>query len=68
MEISFPPRVIFPLSISQKRADSFAIVLFPPPDGPTSAVTSPCFAVNVTFLRVLTSSLYEKCTFLNSIS
>ena len=40
--ISMPPRVILPLSMSQNLAASFALVDFPPPDGPTSAVTCPC--------------------------
>ena len=47
-ETSMPPTVIFPLSLSQKRAASLETVVFPPPDGPISAVTSPCFAVKLT--------------------
>ena len=47
-EMSMPPTVIFPFSMSQNLAASLDTVVFPPPDGPISAVTSPCFAVNVT--------------------
>src|SRR5699024_10595069 len=64
---STPPRVIVPESASQKRAASFDAVDFPLPDGPTSAVTSPCFATNDTPFKT-GSSLYENTTFLNSIS
>ena len=39
--MSFPPSVIRPASTSQKRAASFAVVLLPPPEGPTRAVTLP---------------------------
>ena len=37
------PYVIHPLSTSQRESMSLAIVLFPEPDGPTNALTSPCF-------------------------
>ena len=47
-EISFKsifPMLIFPESIFQKPAISFAKVDFPPPEYPTIAVSSPSFAV-----------------------
>ena len=40
-DISMPPTVIFPLLISQNLAASRETVVFPPPEGPTRAVTSP---------------------------
>ena len=42
-EISMPPRVIFPLFTSQKRAASLETVALPPPEGPIRAVTWPLF-------------------------
>ena len=55
--ISVPPSVIFPLSISQNLAASFALVDFPPPEGPTRAVTCPCLAVNDTSFKTCFPSL-----------
>lgn len=43
--ISMPPTVIFPASGSQNRAARRDTVVLPEPEGPTNAVTSPCFAV-----------------------
>ncbi len=43
-----PPTVILPRSASQNRAASRDTVVLPPPEGPTRAVTSPCFAVKDT--------------------
>ena len=43
-----PPTVILPLSMSQNRAARRETVVLPPPEGPTSAVTSPCFAIKDT--------------------
>ena len=51
VEISIPPTFIDPLLISHSLAASRAQVLFPEPEGPTRAVTSPSFAVKLTFLR-----------------
>ena len=48
VEISIPPTVILPLFASQNRAASRDTVVLPPPDGPMSAVTCPCFAVKDT--------------------
>ena len=45
---STPPKVIWPESASQNRAANFEAVDLPLPDGPTKAVTSPCFAVKET--------------------
>ena len=36
-----PPTVILPCLMSQNRAASRETVVLPPPEGPTSAVTSP---------------------------
>ena len=47
-DISIPPTVILPLFTSQNLEASLDTVVFPPPEGPTRAVTSPCFAVKVT--------------------
>lgn len=40
--------MIVPASLSQNLAASLETVVFPPPDGPINAVTSPCFAVKLT--------------------
>ena len=48
VEMSIPPTVILPFSMSQKREANLDTVVLPPPEGPISAVTSPCFAVKVT--------------------
>ena len=56
--MSFPPKVILPDLISQNLAASFETVLFPPPDGPTKAVTSPCFAVKETFSKTFSLLLF----------
>ena len=42
--------------ITAKAKVSRETVVFPPPDGPTSAVTWPCFAMKVTSLRTVFSS------------
>ena len=63
-----PPTVILPEVTSQKRAAKRDTVVFPPPEGPTSAVTSPCFAVKVTSLRTVSPELYENWTCSKEIS
>ncbi len=68
VDMSMPPRVICPLSTSQNLVASLATVDFPSPDGPTSAVTSPCLATKETSSRTVWPPLYENPTFLNSIS
>ena len=50
VDTSTPPSRTVPSAGSQKRAASLAAVDLPPPDGPTSAVTCPCFAVKETSL------------------
>ena len=50
--------MIFPEDASQNLAASLETVVFPPPDGPTSAVTSPCFAVNETSSRIVSLVSY----------
>ena len=67
-EISLPPSLMLPPSASQNLAASFDTVDFPPPDGPISAVTSPCFAVKLISLSTFSLLSYEKLTFENSIS
>jgi len=52
LEISMPPTVIVPLLISQNLAANLDTVVFPLPDGPISAVTSPCFAVKLTSFKI----------------
>ena len=59
--ISSPLTSIRPLLTSQKRASSEAMVDFPPPEGPTSAVICPFFIENDTFLST-SFSLYPKLT------
>ena len=66
--MSIPPTVIFPLSASQKRAASRETVVFPPPDGPIRAVTSPCFAVKDTSFNTTSPVSYENPTLENSMS
>ena len=56
-DTSMPPTVIFPLLISQNLAASRDTVVFPPPDGPTKAVTSPCFAVKETSFNTVSPVL-----------
>ena len=51
--ISMPPTVIFPEFASQNRDASRETVVLPPPDGPISAVTSPCFATNDTSFKTV---------------
>src|SRR5699024_11804327 len=48
LDTSVPPRDTFPPVTSQNRAASLQAVDFPPPEGPMSAVTSPCLAVKLT--------------------
>ena len=55
--ISVPPSVIFPLSISQNLAASFALVDFPPPEGPTRAVT--CALMLLAALQGVSTEMYE---------
>ena len=66
--MSMPPSVMVPLPVSQNLVASLATVDFPLPEGPTSAVTSPCFAVNEMSESTCCPSLYENPTFLNSMS
>lgn len=57
--------MIFPEDASQNLAASLETVVFPPPDGPTSAVTSPCFAVNETSSRIVSLVSYANFTWSN---
>ena len=52
-EMSMPPTVIFPFWISQNLEARRETVVFPPPEGPTSAVTCPCFAVKDTSFKTV---------------
>ena len=47
---------ISPFSISQNLAASLDTVVFPPPEGPISAVTSPCLATKLTSFRTVSPS------------
>ena len=64
-DTSIPPTVIFPDDASQNLAASLETVVFPPPDGPTRAVTSPCFAVNDTSSRTVSLVSYANFTWSN---
>jgi len=57
VDTSTPPTVIVPELASQKRAASLEHVDLPEPDGPTSAVTSPSFAVKDTSSKTCSPSL-----------
>jgi len=57
LEISMPPTVIFPRLTSQNLAASRDTVVLPPPEGPTNAVTSPCFAVKETSFNTVSPML-----------
>ena len=57
LEMSIPPTVMLPFSWSQKRAARRDTVVLPPPEGPTSAVTSPCFAVKDTSFSTVSPEL-----------
>ena len=56
-ETFMPPTVMVPLSLSQNLAASLETVVLPPPEGPMSAVTSPCFAVKLTSESTCSPSL-----------
>ena len=49
---SWPPMVMLPEPASQKPAASLAMVDFPPPDGPTSAVILFCGMLRLTPWRI----------------
>ena len=57
LEMSIPPTVIVPCLVSQKRAARRETVVFPLPEGPTSAVTAPCFAVKLMSFRMVSPLL-----------
>ena len=62
-----PPNVITPSSGSHKESMSLATVLLPEPEGPTIALTSPCFISMLMPWRT-SASLYLNLTLLSVIS
>ena len=60
--ISVPSIVIFPSSISQNLPARSPIVVFPDPEGPTSAVVVPALIVRVK-LFITFALLYANVTF-----
>lgn len=53
---SIPPIEILPLSVSKNLAIRLAIVVFPPPEGPTNAIVLPSL-----ILKLILSIAFSDC-------